>query len=167
MVQKEKIIWAAGLLDGEGSFQVKRHIRPHRGEQKVYYQLWITCGMAVREDGKNTEAVNILKELFGGNVWINQDRVGNRKDAIIWTVVSNDALKMLETIYPYLVVKTKHADLLIKFQKNMQRLRNQKRDEEEMAKRENIFWELRKLNSKGKTRLQRLSEGTPKGEAIV
>ena len=81
--------------------------------------------------------------------------------------MSLDALKLLKSILPYLIIKKKQAQLLIEFQEKMKDRNAPKRDTFRKLKQEAYFYEIRKLNFKNRLHLQRLSEETPEGEATV
>ncbi|KKK60392.1 hypothetical protein LCGC14_3024830 [marine sediment metagenome] len=158
MTKEHIYAWVAGLLDGEGSLQIKRQRRCN----KVHYQVWITVGMSNKE--QNKRALDILMREFGGNMCKIRPSGGNRNGAIHWTIVSNQAIAMLNKIQKYMVIKQEHTELLIYFQSLVGEIGKRAKNLEE---RENVFYEIRKLNTKGRLQLQRLSEKTPKGEAIV
>lgn len=156
------LAWVAGLLDGEGAFSIKRSQRNGR----YHYQIWLVCGMS--DIPQNRKALTKLQELFGGNVSSQKEKLNmNRKDKISWAVVSQDALKCLKRILPYLVIKKDQAELLIKFQEEHVSRTGPKVNPIKWAKQEELFYALRELHPKGNLRLQRLSEKTPKGEATV
>ena len=157
--------WVAGLVDGEGSLALKRQIR-----KDVYitnYQVWVTVGMSERPE--NRGALEWLHKHYGGSLGV-QKRKGaeaHRRDKIAWTVVSQDGLRFLKDVQPYLRIKKEQARLLIDFQENWKSRFGMKRDPVKKLKHEWFFYQLRELNTKGKLRLQRLSEKTLTREATV
>lgn len=155
-----QLAWAAGLLDGEGSFSIKRVTR----NGVVHYQLWLVCGMAHIEP--NERAIRELHSLFDGHVGIHTSK-GNRLNTITWTVVSQKALVCLERVAPYLRVKKRQAELLIEFQRTCISRTGPKKNANKLRLQENYFYRVRELNFKNRLHLQRLSEKTPKGEATV
>lgn len=152
MVQnKTYLAYIAGLVDGEGSLQIKRKRRCG----KIHYQLWVTIGMAHRQE--NVAILDEVKATFGGNISTIAAK-GNRVGAYHWTIVSQQGLSFLKRIRPYLKIKAKQADLLIQFQEQTVSRKGKKNDLAKFAKQEEIFCKLVPLNYKGKLRLQRLSE---------
>lgn len=148
----QQIIWAAGFIDGEGTLTIKRY----RRGKSISYQPYISCTQVNKP--VNAEAIEELKTLFGGS--IHKWKVKNVKWANVtsWSVVSQDAKRCVNALLPYLRIKTRQARLILKFfdlKKEKHQLSQRERTE-----RENLFYEMRKLNCKGKLRLQRLSEGT-------
>ena len=160
-MQKTFLAWAAGIFDGEGSLAIKRTKRAGI----VHYQIWVTVGMSDRIENEN--ALNLLKDCFGGNM-CRIKPIGNRIGAISWTIVSRQAMECLTKILPYLVIKKRQAELLIEFQNTCISRTGPKKNLEKLKKQEEYFYKVSSLNFKGKLRLQRLSERTPNiGEAIV
>lgn len=150
--------WTAGLLDGEGSFAIKRSVR--KDTYLCNYQVWLVCGMSDIEP--NRVALERLHKTFGGNITIRKAKPElNRRGVITWTAVSQVALRCLKLIYPYLVVKKEQARLLVEFQETCKSRTGVKKDLAKKLKQEEYFYELRKLNFKNKLYLQRLSEETP------
>jgi len=153
-----ELAWAAGLLDGEGAFTIKRHIRLNTsGQQKVYYQLWLACALSDRPH--NVVAIEKLHDLFGGN-YHHQTPKGQRLGVIAWCIVSQQGLKCLRLIKPYLVIKKQHTELLIEFQESVKR-RGKRYDAQLLDYYEDLFHRLRELNTKNAIHLQRLNERTP------
>ena len=152
-------VWAAGFMDGEGTITIKRV--KQRGY--IYHQPYITCAQTL----KGNSALKILKDIFGGSLYIYRQK-GQRIDTVQWTIVSKDAMNCAKTLYPYLVLKKKQAEIIMRFYDEKE-IYKYKMPMSEIKRRENMFIEMRKLNVKGKIKfqLQRLNEETPKGEATV
>lgn len=147
------IIWAAGFMDGEGTITLKRI----RRKGTIYYQPYITCAQTVR--GK--EAIVRLKNLFGGSIYEYLQK-GFRDDTLQWTVASQKALNCARKLLPYLILKNRQAELLIQFyEMDIFREEQYRLSNKTTEQRERLFQEMRKLNVKGKLRLQRLSEEAP------
>ena|SRR3990167_370631 len=151
--------WAAGFIDGEGTITLKRTKAPSSAT-KIHYQPYVALGQANHVG--HYEAVRLLKELFGGSIYEYHPKPP-RVNHLTWRVVSQDAIKCLEKVRPYLKVKQRHADLIISYYQTAgQKPKKYRLSEEEIKRRENIWEELRSINQKGKIHLQRLSEMTAK-----
>ncbi len=109
-----------------------------------------------------------MHDIFGGSIYEYADRRGDRIPTITWSCTSRDAQKCAERLLPYLLLKNEQAILLIRFynllEKRKKNYRMSKAVDDERAK---LFDEMRKHNVKGRLRLKRLNEETPKGDAIV
>lgn len=152
-------------MDGEGTITIKRVLR--KDMKNRYYQLYISCAQVDKDP--NTSVIESFKEWFGGNVskWTQRPQDGNRINTVCWSVVSNDALKFLEIIHPYLKVKKQQALLGIQFQRGIVPRGRAGLSLDDMKIKEDCFYQMRRFNVKGKLQLQRLSEETPQGDAIV
>jgi hypothetical protein len=157
------LAWAAGFIDGEGTITLKRY-KSHYTTHKIHYQPFVSLGQA-NYDG-HFAGVERMKEIFGGSV-SKYKAVPPRQEQLTWCVVSRQAVDCLKRIRPYLIVKAKHADLLISYYETAGLRESYRITDEELAKREKIWSKMRSMNQKGKLHLQRLSEITPKGDATV
>lgn len=168
---KTKYAWAAGFIDGEGTVSIKRYFRTRKdGSRFIAYQPFVSLSQAVV--GGHEQGVIMMKELFGGSLSNYKDKRGNVRYATMqWSIVSIGAVKCIESIYPFLVVKKKNADILLRWYKEIDKLpggsKRVQLTKKECDKREKLYFESHKLNQKGKLRLQRLNELTPYGDVIV
>lgn len=157
-----QLAWIAGLLDGEGSFGLRRGYR----NGNLHHRVWVTCGMS--DTPQNREALTIIHNRFGGYMGFSKAKKhDNRRDTVSWTAASRKGYDVLKALLPYLVVKKPHALLLTEFQEKWVSRTGTKKNPKKFAKQVEYFDKLRILNVRGKLRLQRLSEVTPKGDAIV
>jgi hypothetical protein len=160
-ISKQKLAYYAGFIDGEGTITIKRAYR----NKKLYYTVNCSCGQVNKKP--NSDVVREMKNLFGGYVYEWSQKLGsNRIDTIQWCVTSKLAKDFLNLITPYLVIKRKQAEVAKKFNKTIYKKFRHTSDKTR-EKRAILFDEMRKYNVKGRLRLQRLNEETPKGEAIV
>jgi len=102
---KNKVAWAAGFFDGEGSIAICRQSKPN---DHLYY-------MRCEVTNTHRASLEIFQQLFGGKVYEKSQR-GNRKPSFVWRASGPVAAQMLEDLYPYLVVKKERAELAILFQ---------------------------------------------------
>jgi len=151
------MVWAAGFLDGEGCFSIKRRTRERNGELLIDHQPWIACGMS--HTPQTERAIRKLQELFGGKFYT-WHSTGNKKDVISWSICARQAQKCARLLRDYLIVKREHADILIEYYEKCKqdRWNGGGISTEIRDLRESYFWKLRALNTKGRLRLQRPSE---------
>lgn len=110
-MDKLKLSYLSGFFDGEGciTFTKKERISSS-GEKKVYKNLRITVNQV------NPAPIKLLKEFFDCGYlgkWINK----SGRTQFYWTACGDNAVGVLEKIYPYLIVKKEEAMLAIEFQK--------------------------------------------------
>lgn len=93
----EQLGWAAGVIDGEGCFNI---VGPNRG------------GFAARIMVVNTDRglLEKLKALFGGDIQTNKRSARpGWKPLLVWRLSHRDALDLAETVYGHLTVKKRAA----------------------------------------------------------
>lgn len=159
------ISYFAGLLDGEGTFTIKRYKR-YNDKSKLFYQTYISCSFA--ESDLTSLLLKKLQKEFGGSIsqW-KQNGESKKRDVISWSIVSRDAVKCAKRLKHHLKLKKLQAEILIKLGKRMKNIGHRGLSDKEYETRGNIYWEMRKLNVKGKLHLQRLNEATSKEDVIV
>lgn len=92
----------AGLIDGEGSLILRRN----KGQGQ--YSFMVACGMVT------PEPLKALQARFGGGMYVSKGKNGLR-DVYKWSIQNQaQALACMKAIRPWLMVKDRQADLLIK-----------------------------------------------------
>lgn len=108
-----EIVWFAGFFDGEGSIQIVFHKPGSRGKRATY-NLRISIG--------NTylPVIKRIKETWNiGHIGHDaKPTAPTHKLRWIWAASNNEALYILKTILPYLLVKGHEARVGIVFQEN-------------------------------------------------
>lgn len=104
-IKETEKAYLAGLVDGEGTITVQN------GGKNLRMLVIIT--------NTNLEILNFVKDRYGGFI-LKMTNDGTRKrDCFNWRLVSKGAINFIKDIYPYLIIKKKHADLAIMFQKTV------------------------------------------------
>jgi len=154
--RSHKVAWAAGFMDGEGSFMIAKQTT--RG----YGQLYVR----VSADQVRQGPLEVLVELFGGHIY--KRDTPNYGITYSWVIQSNIAAVAVQELLPYLVLKQRQGEIVLEFQQ----LIKQGRGVEHLARREALRTEIMFLNKKRVRRdRDRLSEEAPttkvEGDAIV
>ena len=168
IMSKLTAAYLAGLIDGEGSLEIRKEIRNSFNDKKDYYRPRIRIALT------NQDLINWLKKSFGG--WICERRPKNEKwaDSYGWVMMGSTIKPILEKVYPYLRIKKKQADILKRFLKTFNKEcytignigngftgKNRIVKKEIYKEREKLLQEIRQLNRKGKPlHAERLSENT-------
>lgn len=107
-----KLAYAAGILDGEGSFgiiTVKWHWGGFRGPVR---RAVIQCGMTT------VEPLQLLQELFGGYLngpYVHKGSLG-KKPCWKWSITTlGEAARAIRLLRPYLIVKRRNAALVLRY----------------------------------------------------
>jgi hypothetical protein len=101
------VAWAAGFLDGEGSFQ-GYYITP--AWRSPYFIVAVTATQV-----GNREPIDRLQKLFGGHV-NTSNRAGIRRPCYQWTLRrGNEVVKILEELLPHLICKQDQAAVLLQY----------------------------------------------------
>lgn len=142
--------YLAGIIDGEGCFHMciltkksyDGYINPHyRGVLKV----------------SNTDKTLIdwLKETFKGTESACTRSTSSRKferEVHDWVVTGFRLLDLCEQVLPYLIIKKKHCENMIRFKRTYPRVKvgrgNKILDTETLAIRQSCLVESRRLNSR-------------------
>jgi len=134
--------YLAGFLDGEGYFGIMAHTRKDCGHGVNYI-----CAIKVAQTDRNI--ISMLQEQFGGYVH-HRKFVGNSKDAYTWEVKNFTSVeKVLDYVFPYLIVKKRQAETLKEFLENKKQSKGSHIEEKDNIKRKNLYNSIRTLNYRG------------------
>lgn len=164
--------YLAGLLDGEGSFELFK--RKNSGCKIGYF-----ISARIRITLVEKELIEWLKKSFGG--WIStRGSHGNNRTSYEWCLANQKIYPFLMKVLPYLKIKKPQAEILRKFLKTKDsnsyviktnklgygigKHKELKQDVVEF--REQLFEEIRELNKRG-LHAERLSAVPSKDDATV
>ena len=153
--------YIAGFVDGEGHISIYPFVRKDRDNQ-VYYKAQF------KVTNTNKEIIEWLKASFGG--WIYTQNMSNplHKIAYTWSLDSKNLKLVLQSIYPYLKIKKKQAELVLEKLKLAEKFSGMVYEKEQVEQIRNIYLKLRILNKRGTSlHAERLTEITSKEEVIV
>jgi len=110
--QVEKSYWA-GFIDGEGSIMITKHFSKDGFHKCPTYQVRLDVAIT------NEKLMKELK-MFAGCGWLCKRtfKKENQKDAYYWGCKSDKAVEFLKELLPYIKLKRKQIELVIKFQEN-------------------------------------------------
>jgi len=128
--------WAAGFFDGEGWVK----IQSRGGDKYLGYYLRIGVGQV------KLEPLLKLQKIFGGNVRVKQEAIGNRKKQYVWTLSTKQAAHALRCMMPYLVHKNDVASLALDFESTIG-LTGQRVSEETQGIRKDLADKIMEINS--------------------
>lgn len=161
MTDQEKLIWAAGFLDGEGYVSVTR--AKSRFGPGFHYRGEISAAQV------HPAPLIVLVELFGGIVKTTRSDYGPH---FYWRLYCKKAAAAIERLLPYFVAKKQQASLVLEFDSlvSMRGKGFRYLPEDVIPRKEALFAALKQLNQR-RTRAERLNEGAPtdktEGDAIV
>lgn len=136
--------YAAGLLDGEGCIHIRRAgVAGGTATRIGQYTMLVT----VRSTSPGMQ--EFFRDRWGGTIARFDARPDlNRKAQSAWTVTANNALFLLDDVFPYLRVKRTQAKLARRFQRYVQVV-GRKRTEKIRRVQHRFFRALKLLNYRG------------------
>ena len=93
MTEKEKIIYLAGIVDGEGHFY-KPFSKNGRGEGHYYPRIVVIQ--------KELELIEWIKKEFKGSISFQDNETGG---CYRWSIQGKEATRIARELQPYLIVK--------------------------------------------------------------
>lgn len=129
--------WAAGFVDGEGSFSIIY-------QKSLKYNCFSVVACACQND---IRPLFKLKEHYGGTIM-----KMNRDDAYRWHVYGFGLTRFLKEMIPFLVVKKEEALLCLKFREILERRNGGRIPEDELKERFGILEEYKMLRESKKSR---------------
>jgi hypothetical protein len=128
--------YAAGFLDGEGTFGVGLH--------PPEYSAFVSAGQVV------PDPLDWLADRWGGGIGLFGDNRVTRRDCYAWIVTGRQVLPVLRDILPHLIVKRAHATLLLEFAETVRAPGGrQPLTPGVLERRAAIYQRLRHLNARG------------------
>ena len=100
MTKKEKLIYLAGMIDGDGHF-CKPDTVNGRGEHHKYTRIIVV--------NTNIELIDWIKHNFEGNAYVYKKKVFNHKRMGRWSLQGTKATKLIARLLPYLIVRKQQA----------------------------------------------------------
>lgn len=101
--------YLAGMIDGEGSIML-----PHTGTFKRQ-GVWASFTPKVAISNTCAEVLERLKESYGGKIEMTTLGGPKHKQGYRLRWFGAEAVAIVGKAYPYLIIKTRQADALIKF----------------------------------------------------
>lgn len=145
--------YLAGFIDGEGYLGIYKIRRGNKKDWSVKNDCFFR---AIIEVGNtNREVIDLFKGRFGGYIKTVKEGPNRGKELYVWRYDNNRVAGVIDEVYPFLIVKKRHADVLRKF---FQTFNNK---ENVWEKREKLWQEISKLNIK---RRRDNTEPSPKGK---
>lgn len=142
-LREVQVGYLAAFLDGEGGIQLTRNFRKARKYRLALHPC-------VYFTNTNEEAISRLRGWLGcGCVTRRRQRDRRHKDTLALSITgTRNVLLILRLLNPYLVIKRKQAELLIRFCES--RLSHYRSGDRRFNREEvRIYTELKRLNMKG------------------
>lgn len=134
--------WAyiAGLMDTDGSFMISKRIL---GNKSPSYTAKISYGEI------DSRPCSFIKKCFKYGKVVIKDNENTRQGRFVWELVVKDQICLfIRKILPYLIVKKRNAEIVLKFCENMKPMTEGHRfgvPKDELEFRESCFQELKPL----------------------
>jgi len=153
---RDLLIYLAGLWDGEGSFMLSSFRRRSHGkylEAPPNHDPVAQICMTI--NGKQEYVMQIFKELYDGvlcNIGNPPSKNKNGKPALMWRGTCRKAIALAEDLLPFLRIKKRQAEILIRFGelRTANRASGGKIEKQQNEERLALRAEIRKLNHRGR-----------------
>jgi len=142
MIKDNDYVYAAGFIDGEGSFDISI-LRPTPNNRRKYtfyvYRLIVV--------NTNMKVLNFLKDCFGGSI-TKRKKYENRKECYHWALHGDNLVSFCHGIYPYSIVKKQQIEVIFEYSKTIDGRRNTVTDKQRIL-REELWKKMKALNKIG------------------
>ncbi|KKN34944.1 hypothetical protein LCGC14_0788850 [marine sediment metagenome] len=146
-----KYAYLAGLIDGEGCIQIKRQ-KDSAKSFGFYFRL------EVQITSTNEKLIAYLISNHDGYIYKQKSANPKHKTALHWRVGSTTAKKLLEKVFPYLIIKREQAQVAYKFQQilddNPTSGKREAMTKDMLSQRSVLYKKVRGLNQKGVMRIE-------------
>lgn len=139
----ELYAYIAGLVDGEGSIELRR---VRNGERRKFRGFEPRIRISLK---KGKEVLEQLRKETGFGSCSRHAR-----NCLCWSIWNREAVELLKKIYPYLRIKKKHAEIIFKLREVQEKrkkgvIKGERYTEEQKKEMERLFLEMRKVNKRG------------------
>lgn len=97
MIKNTTLAYFAGYIDGDGCFNIRKHVSKHTGNIKF------SCSLIV--SSTDMTILESFKDAFGGNVRLSSDKIITHKPQYHFSISGKKALALVQKIQPFLVEK--------------------------------------------------------------
>ena len=144
MTEEEKLVYLAGIIDGEGSVEISKDNSDRR---EATYRIRLEIGNTDRT------LISWLGREFGGNKrWnIREKRNENCAEQHRWTSYGENAIELLEKVERFTIIKRRQIELARTFWNKTNRgcYRGKARPKWIKEFQEECYEKMKKLNQKG------------------
>lgn len=145
-MNKIYLAYLAGIFDGEGTITITKTWR------KDTVDHWPTVQITWTNITKQAELSEELKKRFGGYLKYYRPKQGKGKEIVFWRLQSRKSVRFIKLLLPYLRVKKRHAEVIIRYSKLQGD--NRKRGArweapKNLKEKEKLLKEIRNLNKRG------------------
>lgn len=106
----DKIIYLAGIIDGEGSISIEIQNANTVSRKTDYYSIRLVVINTCKP------LLDWIVDNFGGKISTRKSYI-NRKQCYNWTLLSHKASDLLKRCIPYMIVKKQRAQIIVDFMK--------------------------------------------------
>jgi len=135
--KRDDYLRLAGFFEGEGCISVN-----HR-KRGSYSYLRVSASQVIRNK-RCHKFLELYKKYFGGNIYESKRSIKGRKKTSRYIVTCRRAVKLLETLLPFLEEKKDRVELAIKLSKI--KLSSNGKDSFKKLKKKKLAEEIMKLN---------------------
>jgi len=105
MKEAEELAYLAGILDGEGTLRLPVVYQRNTGHPRYYAEVNVY--------NTNPHLIDWLLEKWGGNFYYRHRGNKKHKPEYTWRIGGEKAIPLIKSVYPYLILKKEHADILL------------------------------------------------------
>ena len=133
-MSKTNAAYVAGIIDGEGWIGIVKQSGYYREQCKV--------------DNTCKKLIDWLYHSFGGSYYQQKGKREGNKMNYVWYLRKGQVYKILKTVYPYMKVKRKQAEIIFQFEGTKERSsgRYYRLPDYVKKKREELMLQIKALN---------------------
>lgn len=107
MATPEELAYCAGVIDSDGCIRVGRGIK--RDNRAGKHSAYADYHAAVHVGQVEPQAVDLLKRVFGGSIYLRKRDKKAHRTLMVWRVRDNLAAECARQLLPYLRIKQAQA----------------------------------------------------------
>jgi len=136
-----QLAYLAGIIDGEGTFYIGSSRRTSNGFTHYSSRVYVV--------NTNLEIIDWLVDNFGGLKYVRKP-TNKFKQRYEWVLDRTKISPIVTAILPYLIIKNKHAEVMLSFRKSFDENAHKRATSEEIKTlRSQLAQSMKHLNHRG------------------
>ena len=124
----EDLAYCAGVIDSDGCIRICKRLIREKAKGKLKKKApYLNYTELIQVGQVEPEAINLLKGIFGGYVYLRKRKSKKHRSIYVWKVQQLVAHRCILKLRPYLRIKAKQADTCIQFREVFEECKKENR----------------------------------------
>jgi hypothetical protein len=124
----EDLAYCAGVVDSDGCIRIFKRLVREKAKGKLKGKApYLNYAELIQVGQVEPEAIELLKKIFGGYVYLRKRKSKKHRDIYVWKVQQLATYQCILELRPYLRIKSEQADNCIQFREAFEECKKENR----------------------------------------